>query len=373
MARAPRSPRRKSRSARRSGNSEASSPTPLTACSSPLKIRRPGENEYMRKWSPPSTPSGGGRLEGAERRVGRLAPARLVERARRAGERGDRGGLGHAADPRRRAAAPAEVVLPGQEVAAVGGEGEQRVDAGAQLAHRAGGAAARRRAVAQAGAGEPVELAPARQRLELHAAAGVVLEDRRAVVHAVAGGGERRARPELGVAAQHQEGGAQPAGLEQVGGGELVDGAQHRAELGGARAVEPADGGAGGVVLARVARVGGRRELSRQQREPQRAGDRGRALGAPDREAQPAQALGLGGGRGAPRGGLQRALVLGAADLGRRRRRRGRLGRGAAPGDEPGQKQQEGGPSPGHATASSIRSMRLTGSVRNPTDRWGQI
>jgi hypothetical protein len=60
IARAPRSPRPNSRRARRSGHSDASSPRPLTACSSPLKIRRLGANEYMRKWSPPSTPTGGG-------------------------------------------------------------------------------------------------------------------------------------------------------------------------------------------------------------------------------------------------------------------------------------------------------------------------
>ena len=44
-------------------HSAAISPIPLTACSSPLKIRRSGANEYIRKWSPPSTPSGGGALK----------------------------------------------------------------------------------------------------------------------------------------------------------------------------------------------------------------------------------------------------------------------------------------------------------------------
>ena len=63
-ARAARSPARTSRWARTLRPSTAASRSPLMACSSPLRIRSDGANEYMTNRRPPSdgtaTPAGGG-------------------------------------------------------------------------------------------------------------------------------------------------------------------------------------------------------------------------------------------------------------------------------------------------------------------------
>ena len=252
--------------------------------------------------------------------MGGAAPALLAERGGGARERRDRRRLGHAADPRRRPAGPAEVVLPGEEVAAAGGEVEQAVDRAAQLSDRAGAA------LLEARAREPVDPAPARQRLELHPAARVVLEHRRAEARALAGGRHRRARPEVGVAAEDEERGLEPARGEQMLGGERVDRAEDRGELGRPQALEARDGATGGFVVAHVAGVGGGADALGQERMAERAGDRGRLAGAADRGAQAR----LGGGPGAPRRGLELPGPLGLEDLRLRRRPRARLADGAA-------------------------------------------
>ena len=306
----------------------------------------------------------------APRRAARRgAPARLVQCLRSARERRHRGRLRHPADPRRRAAAPAEVVLPGEEVAARGGELEQPVDGAAQLVHRAGGTAARSRAVRQALARQPVDLAPAREGLELQPAAGVVLEHRRVAAERrpLGGGRERRVRPELRVAVQDQERRPQPAGGEQVLRGEVVDRRQDRVQLGGARAGQMVERAPRVVVVAREARVGDGRDVPGEEGVAQGAGDRSRVVGAADRGAQECEAARLGRGGRTPARGLQLTLVLGRADLGRRSGlRRGRLGLRAASGqadEQHGECEQASV----HATASTSRSGRLTAlSVTRP-------
>ena len=290
--------------------------------------------------------------------MGGAAPALLAERRGGARERRDRCRLGHAADPRRRPAGPAEVVLPGEEVAAAGGEVEQAVDRAAQLSDRAGAA------LLEARAREPVDPAPARQRLELHPAARVVLEHRRSEARALAGGRHRGARPEVGVAAEDEERGLEPARGEQMLGGERVDRAEDRGELGRPQALEARDGPTGGFVVAHVAGVGRGADALGQERMAERAGDRGRLAGAADRGAQAR----LGGGPGAPRRGLELPGPLGLEDLRLRRRPRARLAYGAAAAHS-GHEQQQRDPSPGHGTGSSIQRAHLTRPVRIPTDR----
>src|SRR4051794_37393178 len=174
--------------------------------------------------------------EGPQRVLGGAAVAAcaLGGHARRAGPRLDRRALRHAADPRRRAAAEGEVVLPGDEAVASRAELHEPVERPAQRRSRARSLAAaahrrdevlllalpRRDAEAELG----VHPAPARELLELHAVARVVLEDRRVVAERLAlpGRGERGAAPELVVAAQDEEdrgeaaGGQAPARRERL-------------------------------------------------------------------------------------------------------------------------------------------------------------
>ena len=251
-------------------------------------------------------------------------------------------------------------MLPGREAAAAGGEVEQAVHRAAQLSDRAGAA------VLEALAREPVDPAPARQRLELHPAARVVLEHRRAEVRALAGGRHRRARPEAGVAAEDQERGLEPARGEQMLGGERVDRAEDGRELGRPQAFEALDGAMGIFVVAQVAGVGGGADALGQERVAECARDRGRIAGAADRGLQPR----LGGGLSAPHRGLELPGPLGLEDLRLRRRPRARLADRAAAA-QPGHEQQYRDPSPGHGTGSSIRRAQLTRSVRIPTDQAG--
>ena len=146
-----------------------------------------------------------------------------------AGQRLHGGALGEAGDPRRPAAAEAEVVLPRQAARALGGEQQQLVEHDGQ-------------AVVLAAAPEPVELAEVAQHLELQARAGVVLPDQLGALELdPAPGCQQRPRaPPLEVALHGQPQRVQAAGRELAAGRDALDLGEHLAHDRLAHAGEPA-------------------------------------------------------------------------------------------------------------------------------------
>ena len=265
-------------------------------------------------------------LEGAEGAAREAGVARLPERAGAAHERLHGGRLGHPADPRRRAAAVGEVVLPGEEAAAWGREGHEPVEVAAQGRAPARGAGVAPRP--QAGVGQAVDATPARQRVQLEAAAHVVLQHRGAGHPPLARGGHRVARPRDRVAPQLLERRGEASRPEPARGRQLLDARHDRRELGLPGALEPAHGGARGLVVAAHAIVLGARQAALQQRPAQRRGDGGRGAQAPELGAPPGLARGRAGAtlarRGA-RGGPWPQLMGREGRIGLHRLRRGRL------------------------------------------------
>ena len=367
--------------ARRSrASSAATSRRPLTACSSPLKIAQAGRervHDEVVAARRGDRDAGGGVVERAERAARACAPARLAQRRGAARERLDRGRLRHPADPRRRAAAVGEVVLPGEEAAARGRRGDAAGRAAAaQLVHRAGGAAARCAArCVRHGAGQRVDPAPARERLELQPVAGVVLEHRRVAAERRALGAARgtaRRVQNSRVAAQDQERRPQPAGREQVLRGEVVDRRQDRVQLGGARAGQMVERAPRVVVVAREARVGDGRDVPGEEGVAQGTGDRSRVVGAADRGAQECEAARL--GRGGRHASWRPSARPGSRSRGPRAAERASAGAARAPlRIRPGRRaarRVRAGVGPCHSIDQPLRALDRI--VRNPTQTAGQ-
>ena len=290
------------------------------------------------------TPSGAVRSNAPS---ARRATARYLGSASRrdaARQRLDRGALGEAADPRRRAAAEREEVLPRREAAALGGQRDHAVQQRAELLGVAGrGRWGRRGRRLRARAPQGIGLAEVGQRLDLEPLAGIPLEDHRVALEGDARAAEpgpagarlalglRRRReapcaPELRVATQLQEHGGHARGGEEAAAGERLDAADDRAQLVAALAPQsPRDAArapVGGEVV--VALLG--RDRAGALDAPDRRGDAAPHGGRRERGAR-ARPLAAGRRRGQRVGG-QRGIVAddGAATpdhehgLGRRRR-----------------------------------------------------
>ncbi len=243
-------------------------------------------------------PAGAGRRrEGGQRLAGLGEIARPVQQLRRAAQRLHGGGLRHAAHPRRRAAAEGEEVLPGDEAPRAPRGGA--VELGDQLGQAVATAAraAHARAVHQVG---PL---PVDQRLELHAAPGVVLEQDLAAAEAHLGAraGERARAPEARVAAHEQEHRGHAGGGQAAPERQALGHADHVVQLALARSAQAAQRAARAEVPAQVAARRGAGHLPRAAR----ARD-GTAHGTRTASADGApRAHGCGG----PAGGLGQAQV----------------------------------------------------------------
>ena len=168
-------------------------------------------------------------LEGTQRVARHGQPARPLQRRAGARQRLDRGRLRHSADPRRPPAAIVDEVLPRGEPAAARREPDELVEPARERP-----APARLRSALHTQAGERVQAAEAAQRVEDHAVAGEVLEDRRAAFAAApfARRGQRsRPGPCLDVALQRQGHEPHAAGGEQTLVRHALRGPQCRLEL----------------------------------------------------------------------------------------------------------------------------------------------
>jgi hypothetical protein len=254
--------------------------------------------------------------EGPERAAGELEVGGIAEDLAAAGQRLDRRALREPADPRRAAAAEAEVVLPGGEARAGDGQGADGVERGAQLVGIAG--ARLRPGLRAARVGQRVGAAERRELLELQALAGIPLVDDRIVAEhhpgaaqprlarARAHGGHRGARdrlrgPVLGVARQLHEDDGHARGGQHAPRGEALDAGDDGRQLALAQPGEPVadDAGVavGGLVAVAVGRGQGARALEAaeggQNGRPARGGDGGGRAAR-----RPADALGDEVGRG---------------------------------------------------------------------------
>ena len=172
-----------------------------------------------------------GRRALAEDRQGALGHRQhvglAVQPGRAAGERLHGGALRQTADPRRGAAAEAEVVLPGHAAAARGGQRQQLVE------HEGEPGVA-------LGAPEAVELAEVAEHLELQALAGIELPDQLGALELdpLARADRGAGAPELEVALQREPEGGDPRGGQLPARGDAVERAQDALHLGPPQAVE---------------------------------------------------------------------------------------------------------------------------------------